>query len=66
MKDRPAVAAKYFESKPSLVVVDDALSEAALAQIRSLLLESTVFFETKMPSKFGGDQCRTRRPANIL
>ena len=34
--------------------IDDALTPAALDQIRSLLLESTVFFETKMPAVFGG------------
>ena len=34
--------------------IDDALTPAALQQIRSLLLESTVFFETKMPAVFGG------------
>ena len=36
------------------VAVDDALTPAALKQIRGLLLESTVFFETKMPRVFGG------------
>lgn len=36
------------------IAVDDALTPEAFAQLRSLLLESTVFFETKMPEVFGG------------
>jgi hypothetical protein len=37
----------------SVLVVDDALSAEAFEQLRNLLLDSTVFFETKMPLKFG-------------
>jgi hypothetical protein len=39
---------------PGIVVVDDILSPVALARIRQLLLESTVWYQTKMPLKFGG------------
>mmetsp|Transcript_17085 Transcript_17085/g.25879 ORF Transcript_17085/g.25879 Transcript_17085/m.25879 type:complete len:427 (-) Transcript_17085:194-1474(-) len=41
------------ESTPGVVVVDDVLSPLALQRIRQLLLESTVFYQTKMPEKFG-------------
>ena len=37
-----------------IVVIDDLLSEEALGQIRKLLLESTVFYQTKLPKEFGG------------
>ena len=37
-----------------IVVIDDILSPKALHRIRQLLYESTVFFQTKMPLKFGG------------
>ncbi|KAJ1445343.1 hypothetical protein M885DRAFT_550246 [Pelagophyceae sp. CCMP2097] len=49
--DPSALASEYASS--SVLVVDDALSSEAFAQIRDLLLESTVFFETKMPLRFG-------------
>lgn len=39
---------------PGVVVIDNLLSPEALNRIRQLLLESTVFFQTKMPLKFGG------------
>lgn len=41
-------------SRPGVVVIDDILSPEALARIRQLLVESTVFYQTKMPLKFGG------------
>lgn len=41
-------------ANPGVVVVDDILSEAALKRIRQLLLESTVWYQTKMPLRFGG------------
>lgn len=41
-------------STPGVVVVDDILSPPALARIRLLLLESTVWYQTKMPETFGG------------
>jgi len=41
-------------SPPGIVVIDDLLTQPALQRIRQLLLESTVFFQTKMPLKFGG------------
>jgi hypothetical protein len=37
-----------------IVVIDNLLSPDALSRIRQLLLESTVWFQTKMPLKFGG------------
>jgi len=37
-----------------IVVIDDILSPKALQRIRALLNESTVFYQTKMPLKFGG------------
>lgn len=41
-------------ANPGIVVVDDLLSKAALDRIRQLLLESTVWYQTKMPLRFGG------------
>lgn len=41
-------------ANPGVVVVDNILSEAALSRIRQLLLESTVWYQTKMPLRFGG------------
>ena len=40
-------------SVPGIVVVDNILSHEALQRIRQLLLESNVFYQTKMPKKFG-------------
>ncbi|KAL3939717.1 MAG: hypothetical protein SGBAC_005609 [Bacillariaceae sp.] len=37
-----------------VVVIDNVLTSTALERIRQLMLESTVFFQTKMPLKFGG------------
>ena len=39
---------------PGVVVVDDILSDAALTRIRQLLMESTVWYQTKTPIRFGG------------
>lgn len=39
---------------PGVVVVDDILSDAALTRIRQLLMESTVWYQTKTPMRFGG------------
>lgn len=45
----------YSESnRKGIAVIDDILSPLALQRIRQLLYESTVFFQTKMPLKFGG------------
>ena len=41
-------------SQKGVVVIDDILSPLALERIRNLLLESTVFYQTKMPLRFGG------------
>lgn len=39
---------------PGVVIIDNVLSPVALSKIRQLLLESTVWYQTKMPLKFGG------------
>jgi len=44
----------YDKSTPPVVVIDDILSPQALQRIRQILLESTVWYETKMPLEFGG------------
>ena len=44
----------YDPSTPPVVVIDDVLSKKALQRIKQLLLESTVWYETKMPLEFGG------------
>jgi len=44
----------YNPETPPVVVIDDILSKGALERIRQLLLESTVWYETKMPLEFGG------------
>ena len=45
---------KTTNSNTGIVVIDDILSQEALNNIRKVLLESTVFFQTKMPLSFGG------------
>lgn len=42
------------EAQPGIVVIDEILSPAALERVREVLLSSTVFYQTKMPLKFGG------------
>ena len=37
-----------------IVVIDDVLSTQALTRIRQVLLESTVWYQTKLPKTFGG------------
>jgi len=37
-----------------IVVIDNILSQSTLSSIHSILLESTIFYQTKMPHKFGG------------
>jgi hypothetical protein len=39
---------------PGIVVIDEVLTPDALVRIRQLLLENTVWYQTKMPLKFGG------------
>jgi hypothetical protein len=41
-------------ANPGIVVIDDLLSKEALHRIRQLMLESTVWYQTKMPLRFGG------------
>jgi hypothetical protein len=40
--------------QPGIVTVDNLLSKEALSKIQKLLMESTVWYQTKMPLKFGG------------
>ena len=39
---------------PGIIVVDDILSPRALAAIQKIMWESTVWYQTKLPLKFGG------------
>ena len=41
-------------SNTGIVVIDDILSPEALHNIRKVLLESTVWYQTKMPAVYGG------------
>mmetsp|Transcript_23895 Transcript_23895/g.59010 ORF Transcript_23895/g.59010 Transcript_23895/m.59010 type:complete len:407 (-) Transcript_23895:98-1318(-) len=52
--DTTKIERDYFAAKPSVAVVDNALSPEALQRIRDVLAESTVWYETKMPERFGG------------
>jgi hypothetical protein len=53
-KDVVGVMARWLTASPRLVVIDDLLSPKALSEVRRLLAESTVFYQTKMPETFGG------------
>jgi len=48
-----------------VVVVDDVLSAEALKLLRELLATHTVWYETKMPERFGG-YARTRPMLSAL
>jgi len=50
--DVASIEANYRST--GVVVIDSVLTPRALERIRQLMLESTVFFQTKMPLKFGG------------
>mmetsp|Transcript_63062 Transcript_63062/g.126501 ORF Transcript_63062/g.126501 Transcript_63062/m.126501 type:complete len:389 (-) Transcript_63062:100-1266(-) len=53
--DVKGVTDRWHASEPSkVVVIDDVLSPTALREVRKLLAESTVFYQTKLPLKFGG------------
>ena len=52
--DVASIQGRWLSSSPRIVVVDNILSERALSKVRRLLAESTVFYQTKMPEKFGG------------
>lgn len=39
---------------PGIIVVDDFLSPQAVSALQRILLESTVWYQTKLPLKFGG------------
>lgn len=41
-------------AETGVVVIDNLLTGDALARLRQLMLENTVFYQTKMPLKFGG------------
>ena len=42
------------EQPPGIIVLDNLLSEEALAALQRIMWESTVWYQTKMPLKFGG------------
>jgi hypothetical protein len=52
--DLAKIEKEYASSNPSVVVVDNVLSPGALERIRQALALSTVWYETKMPERFGG------------
>lgn len=54
LRDVASVEARWAASKPQIIVVDDLLSPSALESLRRLLADSTVWYQTKMPQKFGG------------
>ena len=44
----------YSNQTPQVAVIDNILTEEALHEIRKILLESTVFYQTKRPHTLGG------------
>jgi len=52
--DARAIETQWFSKDVGIAVVDNILSPLALKRIQQLLLESTVWYQTKMPLKFGG------------
>jgi hypothetical protein len=52
--DTAKIERDWAESDPSVVVVDNVLSPECLQMLRDCLAESTVWYETKMPERFGG------------
>jgi hypothetical protein len=52
--DVAGIEARWRAASPRIVVVDDLLSKLALQKVRKVLTESTVWYQTKMPEKFGG------------
>ena len=52
--DTAKIEREYATSDPSVVVVDNVLSPECLQLLRDALAESTVWYETKMPERFGG------------
>ena len=58
--DREELQKQWFgendagDRHPGVLIVDNLLSDEALKRIRQLLLESTVWYQTKMPLRFGG------------
>lgn len=51
--DWKAIEHEYWQQDPQVVVIDNVLSEEALRRIRNILLESTVFYQTKNPTLVG-------------
>jgi hypothetical protein len=52
--DWKAIEQEYWSQDPQVVVIDNVLSKEALDRIRKILLQSTVFYQTKKPDTFGG------------
>ncbi len=52
--DWKAIQKEYFDQDPQVVVIDNILTEQAFQKIRKILLEGTVFYQTKRPNHFGG------------
>ena len=50
-RDVGGVTRRWLAASPRIVVVDDLLSERALEEVRRLLAEATVFYQTKMPER---------------
>mmetsp|Transcript_35595 Transcript_35595/g.80280 ORF Transcript_35595/g.80280 Transcript_35595/m.80280 type:complete len:409 (-) Transcript_35595:191-1417(-) len=53
-RDVAGIEARWEAASPRLVVIDDLLSPEALRQVKVHLAESTAWYQTKMPTKFGG------------
>ena len=51
--DAKKVVRDWETSSPHIAVVDEVLSPEALAEVRRILLESTVWYQTKLPNEFG-------------
>ena len=52
--DWKAIEKEYWSENPQVVAIDNILTKEALHKIRKILLESTVFYQTKQPNNFGG------------
>ena len=50
----PQIEKEWIDGGKLVSVIDNLLSEEMLYQVRKCLLESTVFYQTKMPQRFGG------------
>lgn len=52
--DWKLIEKEYYDQDPQVVVIDNILTEQALQKIRKILLEGTVFYQTKRPIQLGG------------